>query len=151
MMQMIWDIVTEKVKVPEGFQGAIGQTVSLTGPQGFFSRTFDPQLNFWLERITARWPTQTASNNFPAITLMRDTGQRSIFGILPLDVRTIANPGELPASNPKGLRYHGQPLGILYEAGATISATISGYTPSDPASMHIVMIGRFIRRQEGAW
>jgi hypothetical protein len=48
MMQMIWDIVTEKVKVPEGFQGAIGQTVSLTGPQGYFSRNFDPQLNFGL-------------------------------------------------------------------------------------------------------
>lgn len=151
MLQMIWDIVTEKVQVPEGFQGAIAQTVPLTGAFGYFSRSFDPQLNFWLERITARWPTQVASNNFPKITLTRDTGQRSIFGLLPLDVRTIANPGELPATNPKGLRYTGQPMGVLFEAGATISAVISDYTPSDPASIHVVMIGRFIRRQEGAW
>lgn len=49
------------------------------------------------------------------------------------------------------MRYPGMPLGVLYEAGATIQATISGYTANDPASIHIVMIGRFIRRQEGTW
>jgi len=146
----VWGIVTGQEKVPEGFQGAIAQTVSLSNSLGYFTRKFDPELNFFLERITARWLTQS-SNNFPSIELFRDTGQRSIFGILPLDLRLIANPAESPAARNRGLMNTGEPLGVLYEAGATIQAVLSNYTPGDPASIHIVMIGRFVRRQKGAW
>lgn len=136
-------------KIPEGFAGAIGQTVSLTEPFGWFSRTVDKDYNFFLERITAAWAAP-ASQSLPAIQLYRDTGQREIMQA-PVELVNLANPAELPATNPKGMTFPGEPLGILYERGATIRAQLSGYVPSNPTSIRIVMLGRFIRKQQGAW
>lgn len=135
--------------VPEGFTAAFGKTVSLTGPVGFFSWNIDPNYNFFMERILARWPNQSASNQFPMIQLFRDAGQRAYFSP-PSDIRTLANPGEAQTVA-RGLRYHGEPQGILFEAGAIIQGQISGYTADDPASIHLVIHGRMIRKQEGAW
>jgi len=135
-------------KVPEGFAGAIAQNVSLAGPIGYFSRSIDARYDFWLERIGARWVNQSA-DTFPLLTLTRDTGQRSFFS-QPIDLRCLSNPAEAQTV-PVGIQNPGEPLGILFEAGGVIQAQITGYTPSDPASIHIVMFGRFIRAQKGAW
>jgi len=137
-------------KIPEGFAGAIGQTVGLTEPFGWFSRTIDKDYCFFLERITAAWAAPV-TQSLPSIQLYRDTGQREIMQT-PVELVNLSNPGQLAdAGAQKGMTFPGEPLGIMFERGATIRAQISGYVPNDPASIRIVMLGRFIRAQEGAF
>jgi len=146
MRSIEWQIL-QGAKVPEGFQGAYGVTVPLPNAANFFSVQVDTQFYFHLERITAKFAA-VSSGNYPQLSLYRTMGQVSFFGNTPVDLRTLTNPAEIPAADPQGMAYPGEPLGILFAPGELIQGTIDGITAGDPASCHLCFLGRFIRKQE---
>jgi len=146
MRSLEWEIL-QGAKVPEGFQGAYGVTVALPNATNFFAIPVDTQFYFLLERITARFAA-VSSDNYPKLSLFRTSGQVSFFGNTSVDLRNLTNPAENPTSDPEGMAFPGEPLGILFVPGELIQGIIDGITAGDPANVKLCFIGRFIRRQE---
>lgn len=136
-------------KVPEGFAVALAQTVSTAQAIGYIGIKVDPLYTFRLDRIVARWAAPSVPST-PLVQIFRDTGQRSL-SAAPVDFVTIANPGPRSATNPKGMEGPGAPLLWWFEAGTVIQGVISGYVANDPSSIHLVLFGRYIKKQQGGF
>lgn len=148
MFDPIWNMVMGDMKVPEGFQVAFGQDVSLAGPAGWYAVVTDHRYDFWLEGITARYPRNSTGDRLMAFELFRDTGQRSLTN-LSLEMQLVSTPGESDAGK-VAMQRNPQPIGMLFEAGGLIQIKLSDFNPVDDIA-HVVCVGRYILKQAGAW
>lgn len=138
------DLLLDRAKIPEGFAVALPQTVSLAAAVGSYGYPIPPGFDFWLEAVISKWTEQTVDSN-PSISIFRDEGQRGLQNGA-VDLREISTPGAAPAG--VASLNHLAGIGIKYGAGSVVQMNVTGHIPGSPATMRIIALGRYIKRQD---
>lgn len=132
-----------QVKIPEGFSVALPQTVLLSGTTGVYAYQISPKYDFWLQGVVSKWTAQTVDSN-PSLEIFRDQGSRALQNE-PIDLTTISTPAIAVGGVASLNALVG--VGMLFSAGSVLQMSVTGHIPGSPASMRLVALGRYVRKQ----
>ncbi len=139
------DLCLGRIGIPEGFTAALGGRYTFSAGLVFANIPLERNYFFLLREIRALW-TQPTHDSHPRLEVFREMGDRAYqagsLGLNAIDLQNLTSPGARPLASCKLKR--AVPLSFLFPPGSILQMKVSGIVSSDPTTIDLVAIGRYV-------